>query len=256
MMSLRGYIDRLFRFLALRGWRDGSVKLFAILSIIMGSQMWFTYLYLGEMPHGIFYYAYSALFVGGPWVGLFFWVSSYQVGLQKTLSRLSRKDGLTGLNNRRTFFELTQRSEIRSAGGVVLMMDADNFKSINDTHGHATGDECLKAIAYRIGRNLRDTDVGGRLGGEEFAVYLGGANLAQARIIAERLLSPIPYSRPDHDDNFTVTLSIGGVAAAANESIDDLLNRADHALYEAKQSGKARLSMWDDEQSVDSIEAA
>ena len=255
-MLLRAFIDGLFKFLALRGWKDGCAKMLVILGIIMGSQMWFTRLYVGELPFGIFYYALSALCIGGPWVALFFWVSSYQVGLQKKLSRLSRKDGLTGLNNRRTFFDLTQRSAIRASGGVVLMMDADNFKSINDTHGHAAGDECLKAIAYRISRNLRESDVGGRLGGEEFAVYLGGANLAQARIIAERLLSPIPYSRPDRDDNFTVTLSIGGVIAGAEERIDDLLNRADHALYEAKQSGKARLSMWDEGPSPDTIEAA
>jgi len=255
-MVVRTFIDGLFRFLALRGWVDGCVKLCVILAVIMASQMGFTRVYLGQVPETFVYYALSAVFVGGPWVGLFFGVSTYQVGLQRNLSRLSRKDGLTGLNNRRTFFDLTQRTAIRASGGVVLMMDADDFKSINDSYGHATGDECLKAIAYRIRRNLRETDVGGRLGGEEFAVYLGGSNLAQARTIAERLLSPIPYSRPDHDDNFTVTLSIGGVVAGADEKIDDLLNRADHALYEAKQSGKARLSIWSTETDESGVAAA
>lgn len=255
-MKLRASIDGLFRFLSLRGWIDGSIKLGVILGVIMSMQMAFTRAYLGEIPEGVFYYAFSALFVGGPWVGFFFAVSSYQVSLQRNLSRLSRKDGLTGLNNRRTFFDLTQRPAIRGSGGVVLMMDADDFKSINDSYGHATGDECLKAIAYRISRNLRDTDVGGRLGGEEFAVYLGGANLAQARTIAERLLTPIPYSRPDHDDNFTVTLSIGGAIATAEDQVDELLNRADDALYQAKQAGKARLAMWEEDTQDAGIEAA
>ncbi len=247
---------KIFNFLALQGWIDALVKMFIIILIIMTSLIAFTSSYLGPVPWGYDYFALAALVVGGPWVLLFFAVSSYQVNLQKKLSRLSRKDGLTGLNNRRTFFELAQRFKIRATGGVVLMMDADNFKSINDCYGHAAGDECLKAIAYRIRRNLRETDVGGRLGGEEFAVYLGNANLAQARIIAERLLTPIPYSRVDHDDNFTVTLSIGGVIAPKNESIDLLLNRADDALYQAKEAGKAQLVLWTDDSETDEIEAA
>ncbi len=255
-MSWRRFTDGLFRFLAVKGWKDGTCKIVIILAIIMSTQMAFTNAFLGYLPERILYYALCALVVGGPWVALFFWISSYQVALQKKLSRLSRKDGLTGMNNRRTFFELTQRAAIRASGGVVLMIDADNFKSINDTHGHATGDECLKAIAYRITRNLRETDVGGRLEGEEFAVYLGGVNLAQARIIAERLLTPIPYSRPDHEDTLTVTLSIGGVVATAQDHIDDLLNHADHALYEAKQSGKARLAMWSEGSEIAIFEAA
>lgn len=255
-MLLRRLTDALFRSLAVKTWRDASVKVVMILITIMLMQMGLTLLLLGELPERTVYYALCALFVGGPWVALFFWISSYQVSLQRKLSRLSRKDGLTGLNNRRTFFDLTQRPAIRAAGGVVLMMDADNFKTINDTHGHAAGDECLKAIAYRISRNLRETDVGGRLGGEEFAVYLGGVNLAQARVIAERLLTPIPYSRPDHQDSFTVTLSIGGVVAPSKEHIDALLNKADHALYEAKQAGKARLAVWSDEAEIEVFEAA
>lgn len=255
MKRLRVF-DRFFRFLALRGVADGAAKFAVIVLIILGSLLGFTQLYLGRLPEGYDYYALASLSVGGPWVVLFYGVNTYQVGLQKRLSRLSRKDGLTGLNNRRTFFDLTQRSEIRSAGGVVLMMDADNFKSINDTHGHAAGDECLKAIAYRISRNLRETDVGGRLGGEEFAVFLGGANLAQARIIAERLLQPIPYSRPDYEDNFTVTLSIGGVSATNQETIDTLLNRADDALYQAKQNGKSQLVMWAPDQTASDPAAA
>ncbi|SHH06836.1 diguanylate cyclase (GGDEF) domain-containing protein [Cognatiyoonia sediminum] len=238
-MSWRRFTDGLFRFLAVKGWKDGTCKIVLILAIIMLTQMAFTSAFLGNLPERTLYYALCALFVGGPWVALFFWISSYQVALQQKLSRLSRKDGLTGMNNRRTFFDLAQRSEIRAAGGVVLMIDADNFKSINDTHGHAAGDECLKAIAYRITRNLRDVDVRGRLGGEEFAVYLNCVNLAQAKAIAARLLTPIPYSLRDYDSTLTVTLSIGGVVATAEDHIDDLLSHADLALFQAKQSGKA-----------------
>ena len=243
-MYWRKTIDWIFWFLAPKGWLDTSLKMAIIIIIILASQLIFTQLYLDDIPQQIPYYFWCALFVGGPWVSLFFLIASYQIRLQKKLSVLSRKDGLTGLNNRRTFFEMTNRRNHSKSGGVLLMIDADNFKTINDTYGHAAGDECLKSIAYRVNRNLRETDVAGRIGGEEFAVFLTGANLAQARVIAERLLTPIAFSSPVTEECLTVTLSIGGIEAQRKNTLDQLLMGADEALYHAKSSGKAQLVMW------------
>ena len=243
-MLWRKFNNKFFWFLAPKGCFDAAIKVIFILTVIVSSQVFFTLSYLGFLPQTFDYYFWCSIVVGGPWVALFFVIGSFQIGLQKKLSLLSRKDGLTGLNNRRTFFEMANRRNIAKTGGVLLMMDADNFKKVNDTYGHAAGDVCLKAIAYRVGRNLKDDDVAGRLGGEEFAVLLAGSTLHQARSIADLILKPIPFSSPFGDENLTVTLSIGGVEAGNDDTLETLLIRADEALYHAKDAGKARLVIW------------
>src|SRR5690606_27760209 len=126
------------------------------------------------------------------------------------------------------------RAEEKSA--AVLMIDIDHFKRVNDTWGHATGDDALCHLATLMRQVLRKIDTLGRLGGEEFAVILPGADLAAAEIFAERLRRKVEESPAAHGQNFIrLTVSIGVSEIRAEDArADDALTRADHALYRAK----------------------
>src|SRR5690606_31354779 len=120
----------------------------------------------------------------------------------------------------------------------VLLFDIDHFKSVNDTYGHAAGDEVLKTIAQRASANLRTTDMVARFGGEEFVVVMADTSLDLATMIAERIRERIaadPIVWAGGPDGLTVTVSIGvAMASEEDRSPDDLLRRADTAMYQAK----------------------
>jgi diguanylate cyclase (GGDEF)-like protein len=167
--------------------------------------------------------------------------------LLRSLSLLSRKDGLTGLNNRRTFMELAQKRLDSSGRGVLVLLDADHFKRVNDRFGHSVGDHCLEEISHRLKWNLRGDDVAGRLGGEEFAILFAGATIEQARVIGQRIGQPIPFRVEGNDDHLAITLSMGAVAIDPDVSLDAHLIRADDALYVAKDTGRARMVVWSED---------
>jgi len=165
---------------------------------------------------------------------------------EAALKVAATRDGLTGALNRSEFTRLAER-EIRSAaeGGeshALLLLDLDHFKRVNDTHGHAIGDEVLASVATAVSRRLGPRDLFCRYGGEEFAALLPGASPELAGIVAERVLravravtvwTPSGPLRP--------TTSIG-IATASIESIDlgALMRCADIALYRAKRGGRDR----------------
>lgn len=185
-----------------------------------------------------------AVLVGGPFVGFFFVIMMHQARLIRRLSHRSRKDGLTGLNNRNSFLTVAANQLENSTGGVVLLLDADCFKQVNDVHGHQSGDDCLKAIAKMLKRNLRHNDIVGRIGGEEFAIFLSYTTIRQAKMIAERLTKPIPFKSATTAERLTITMSVGAAEVQPNLSLADLLARADQCLYQAKDLGRARLVVW------------
>ncbi|WP_239495970.1 GGDEF domain-containing protein [Yoonia maritima] len=196
-----------------------------------------------------FYYLKHAIYVGGPFALFALSIMMFQVRLQRKLSLLSRKDGLTGLNNRRTFLECADRRRENGDTGALLLLDADHFKRINDAYGHQAGDICLQSISETLQRNVRRDDVVGRIGGEEFAIFLCNASIQQARIIGERLTRPIPFHPTDHstEANLSVTLSVGAVENRPHLSLSALLAQADQALYRAKADGRARIVIWNDQ---------
>jgi diguanylate cyclase (GGDEF)-like protein len=163
------------------------------------------------------------------------------------LRRLSQRDDLTGLPNRRRFVELLDRHlasrRCGDAGGALLLLDLDRFKELNDTFGHAAGDRLLVQVANALRERLREDDVLARLGGDEFAVLLRRACATDAGRVAEALvervgheLAPAPNggSRP-------VSASIGAVALAggATGTAERALARADASMYRAKEAGRA-----------------
>jgi diguanylate cyclase (GGDEF)-like protein len=126
----------------------------------------------------------------------------------------------------------------------VLFVDLDGFKAVNDTLGHAAGDQLLVAVAGRLSAGVRTGDCVARLGGDEFAVLLGTADDARVRRVADRLLQRLrqPVGLAGHAVTVTVTVtvtaSIGGTLAVAGDTPESLLHRADTAMYAAKRDGK------------------
>ncbi len=167
--------------------------------------------------------------------------------LFEEVQRLAITDGLTGLYNRRHFLELAGREFERSRRYdrplSAILLDIDHFKRVNDTHGHAVGDEVLQALAARFRENVRDIDLLTRYGGEEFAVLLPESDLAAARQAAERLRQSVAETPIETAAGpLSVTISLG-VALVAPDCQDPatLLRLADEALYKAKNAGRNRV---------------
>ncbi|WP_162600034.1 sensor domain-containing diguanylate cyclase [Azospirillum sp. TSH58] len=166
---------------------------------------------------------------------------------EERLRRLSITDSLTGVSNRRHFVEAAEQelARARRYGRPVtlLMLDLDHFKSINDTHGHAVGDEALRAFTAASRALLRENDLLGRTGGEEFAILLPETDIAGARMVAERIRRrTAELAVPAGDETVRFTVSIGvACCAAGTRDVDAMLSSADEALYRAKAAGRNRV---------------
>jgi len=169
---------------------------------------------------------------------------------QARIEQLAFHDPLTGLPNRRAFVDSLEvvLQEPRPGRGIALLfIDLDHFKDLNDGAGHEAGDALLVAVARALESSVRAGDIIARLGGDEFAVVLMGAGRHEMVAVAERISSELCFRRTVHDGSCVlVTASIGMAWARPAESVDDLLRRADHAMYVAKRDGRARLVVTDD----------
>jgi eukaryotic-like serine/threonine-protein kinase len=163
------------------------------------------------------------------------------------VQELAIADDLTGIPNRRHFFELAGR-DVASAQRhghplAALMIDIDHFKLVNDSYGHATGDDVIREVAQRLAAQLRGTDIVGRYGGEEFAVILSQTQADDVASTAERLRRAVGrVAVPTRSGPLQVTVSVG--AAELNGTDADaaaMLARADRALYRAKRDGRDRV---------------
>jgi diguanylate cyclase (GGDEF)-like protein len=161
---------------------------------------------------------------------------------------LAVTDPLTGAFNRRHFFVVGERRFAHSRQALepvcVLLLDVDNFKSINDQHGHATGDRVLIEVARACKVSLRDADLLARYGGEEFVALLPATDLPEALQVAERVRTSVADTQVATDGGAVVrpTVSVGvAMLAAGLVSFDGLLAQADAAMYDAKRSGKNRV---------------
>lgn len=170
----------------------------------------------------------------------------------KELDILAATDPLTGIGNRRHFLLCASEELVRSRRYkfplVFFMIDIDNFKTINDNHGHHAGDDVLKSMAATLQHTMRATDIVGRLGGEEFGVLLIQAEMEEALVTAERLLKALRsvcIQTPNGAICYTVSI---GVAAyeGGDDSVDSLMKRADLALYQAKKTGRNRVCRFGD----------
>ena len=164
----------------------------------------------------------------------------------RELQRLATTDELTGLPNRRHFLarlkeESDRATRFRERSLSVAMADADHFKRVNDTYGHAAGDAVLRKIAEIFRSAIRTIDVPGRLGGEEFGIIMPDTHLPAAQLVCERLRQQVESSMVELDSvEIRVTISLGVAELNEGEHPERLLARADSALYLAKDSGRNR----------------
>ena len=186
---------------------------------------------------------------------------SKRIELEQKLALLANRDELTGISNRRHFYERGElelkRAQRYQQPLAVLMLDADHFKAVNDNYGHDVGDLVLKSLANTLIYTLRETDVFGRIGGEEFAVVLTQTAQTVALEVAERLRHELEQirvpvqasnqyaSEQAKSESVGITVSIGlGMLDNSDQQLDDLLKKADLALYQAKAQGRNRVVQY------------
>ncbi|WLI05272.1 diguanylate cyclase [Pseudomonas sp. FP597] len=163
--------------------------------------------------------------------------------LQEKIGKLNQQaqtDALTGLANRRAMQDILSRWQAADKMFAVVSLDIDHFKRVNDTFGHAVGDETLRAIAALIQQNSRSNDLACRVGGEEFVVLLPNSSLQAAADVAERLRHSIAAATIDTVGHVTVSLGVA-LWRPGGDSISAVLERADQLLYRAKQDGRNRV---------------
>lgn len=172
--------------------------------------------------------------------------------LHAEVQELAITDPLTGLYNRRGFFELSQRELLRSRRSntslSAIMIDADNLKAINDRHGHDMGDLILRKIADQARLHVRKTDIICRYGGDEFAILLPESSLKRAEEIAERLrqtIAEVVFETAQGPVKISISLGVAALLSF-DETLDELLKQADQALYLAKGSGRNSVGVWRD----------
>jgi diguanylate cyclase (GGDEF)-like protein len=168
------------------------------------------------------------------------------------LERLARVDQLTGVLNRGAFFDRLgtefRRTRRYERPLSVLMIDIDHFKSLNDRHGHATGDAVLAACARLMASSLRESDELGRYGGEEFAAFLPETKLVDAATVAEKLRAAVealgiePIDASGSPIHVTISVGVAGLPDLTVADHEALVRRADDALYNAKRSGRNRIA--------------
>lgn len=172
--------------------------------------------------------------------------------LKVELEKVATIDFLTKLYNRRSLFDKLE--EIRAnnlsnqnANFLILIMDIDHFKKINDTYGHIAGDEVLKNVSDTVSKNIRKSDVVCRWGGEEILVVLVNSTLEDGKIVAEKIRHKIHHTITKYENNkIQVTVSVGIKSVEMIGDFDNALTNADVALYKAKQTGRNKIVVYDD----------
>ncbi|WP_451975128.1 diguanylate cyclase [Azospirillum endophyticum] len=181
------------------------------------------------------------------------WIYDYteRRSMEEALRDMASRDPLTGIYNRRSFMEMARAQWARAHRFheplSVFVLDVDHFKRINDTFGHATGDDALRMVAAGCQAILREYDILGRLGGEEFVVVLPGATAEESRVVAERVrrhLARMPIEASDGSFRLTASIGIAGLDGTT-DTLERAIHRADLALYRAKHLGRNRVVVFE-----------
>ncbi|WP_024954471.1 diguanylate cyclase [Sulfurospirillum arcachonense] len=180
-------------------------------------------------------------------IGVFSFLS-FTEEAQDKLKIESITDSLTGVLNRRGFFSAlkikTKKAWNANEQLSLVLFDLDHFKNVNDAHGHKAGDIILKKCAQQIKEKLRESDLFGRFGGEEFAILLFGVDIKKAKNIVERMrISLEEMSSIYKEKNIKITASFGIVEMKESDNFDDVFIKADNALYAAKKSGRNKIKL-------------
>lgn len=211
-----------------------------VLQLLVGITVIVTHLWLGELAdRGVL----GLLWVLLLFIGFSLLAQAFQLHLLLRIHRQATRDSLTGLFNRGALLRhadvLLDDGKASGSPYAVLMIDLDRFKQINDTYGHLGGDNVLRAVAGVLARELGTNHLPSRFGGEEFLLLMGNTGLAQAMQQAERLRSTVAALSIDTEAGpISVTTSIGVAEGQPGEPLEQVVRRADQALYTAKEKGR------------------
>lgn len=220
-------------------------KTFMIMGISVAASVVATIVFMGTFSAGInlpglIIAIILPIVLGGPMTLIFAIGTERMRHANRQLTRLATLDGLTGLFNRRAFAAAVEKHcTAPHRRGVLLVIDADHFKSVNDRFGHDQGDEALRDIAHALALTVSRTGITGRLGGEEFGVYLPDMDLLQAECAADdirRAVTGLDFA--PEGTSCPLSVSIGGASHDRPTSFRDLYREADGQLYSAKQKGR------------------
>ena len=167
--------------------------------------------------------------------------------VNRELQHKANYDSMTGLPNREKFFDHLDKARTEQDTSVLMIIDVDHFKTINDTYGHLIGDQALILMAKVLRRILRKNDLVGRIGGEEFGIFLPDTCDAEGQIIGEMIrheIEAMPFE-PHKGMRHAMTVSIGLTSASPHHDRASLLTSADTALFEAKRRGRNRVIMFE-----------
>jgi diguanylate cyclase (GGDEF)-like protein len=172
------------------------------------------------------------------------------IKLFEKIQHQATTDGLTGLVNHKTFYEILEKELWRSRryGGQIslIMVDIDNLKKINDEYGHRVGDKVIKEISKRIKECIRQIDTAARYGGDEFAVILLNTSLIDASVVAKRMVDAVAKTPTAwNKEQIPLSISVGLGQYNAQASPEDITSRSDQALYAAKQAGKNTVRVFE-----------
>lgn len=189
-------------------------------------------------------------------------VSWYLLGLLLDLDKLEEKmnklatyDDLTGLCNRRSLFkschQLHRQAQQKHKPYCVMLLDLDHFKKINDRYGHAGGDQVLQAFGHVLKTITRNGDVAGRIGGEEFCIFLNDTYSEQVQSVANRINQELTKQLPfinNQPVQYTVSIGVAENRFDEDQAFESILNKADIALYDAKKSGRNKVRYYSENQ--------
>lgn len=183
------------------------------------------------------------------------WVMQRMFSIENRLKTISMTDALTGIANRRSFDEKIQseckRSKRAKEALTLLLIDVDYFKNFNDYYGHQKGDECLLKVAQTINKHARRAnDLAARVGGEEFALIFPGIDKNNALRIADSIVDEIskkriPHLKSEISDHLTISIGVASIMPANDENWEQLISKADAALYQSKERGRNQANLYD-----------
>lgn len=218
-----------------------GIRLVAYIGLIVAVFVVQELLRFGPPEIGWAIYLSSVVVTGLPFVVLFLALLRHSRMLQEQMAVLAHTDTLTGLPNRRAFVD--QAGPPKGQGDVLMAVDVDHFKRINDSYGHEAGDRALIRVAEALREQLRDGDLVARLGGEEFVILLRDAPVAAAQRVAERIAAGVAVELAPGVTE-TLTLSVGVTERVNALDLPEAMRQADLALYRAKADGRARAVIW------------
>lgn len=241
---------RLLSFVTPRSWLGIVLASAGWLSLVFAWHFLLDRYLIGSRHHTIVELAVEAVTVAGPFVFLFVTGGWFQLKAFSALKRRAYYDPLSGVLNRQTFLNHVRKAMTVAPAGLLLLIDADHFKRINDTYGHAVGDRCISAIGHRLQWHTSEDGLAGRLGGEEFGVFLPNVTEQHGCHVATRLGQPVEFTDDDGEIRASVTMSMGAAWMSPEKSLESLFRSADDALYLAKSSGRAQIRFADNDLTI------